>query len=198
MTVSRDPCGRWYVAFAVDAPDPEPLPAAGRAVGVDLGITDFAVTSDGQRIANPRHLARGPGTWPATKPAARPLPARSANRAKARAKVARAHRKIRAARADFLHNVSTGLVRDHDVIVLEDLAVQNMLRNRSLAQGDRGLRVGAFRAMLAYKAARSGAARDRGRLVVSRVEDLLGVRVSPRCQSLDTRRVAVPVLRHPA
>jgi putative transposase len=58
VTVSLDPCGRWYVAFAVDIPSPEPLPATGRAVGVDLGITDFAVTSGGQRIPNPRHLER--------------------------------------------------------------------------------------------------------------------------------------------
>src|SRR6185437_1703056 len=58
VTISRDPCGRWYVAFAVDMPGPEPLPATGRTAGVDLGITDFALTSDGQRIANPRHLER--------------------------------------------------------------------------------------------------------------------------------------------
>ena len=65
VTVSRDPCGRWYVSFAVDVPDPDPFPAAGRVAGVDLGITDFAVTSDGQRIPGPRHLDRRPGTWPA-------------------------------------------------------------------------------------------------------------------------------------
>ncbi len=58
VTVSRDPCGRWYVAFAVEVPAPAPLPAAGAMVGVDLGIKDFAVTSDGHKIANPRRLAR--------------------------------------------------------------------------------------------------------------------------------------------
>jgi putative transposase len=58
VTVSRDPCGRWYVSFAVDVPDPDPFPAAGRVAGVDLGVTDFAVTSGGQRIANPRHPER--------------------------------------------------------------------------------------------------------------------------------------------
>ena len=58
----------------------------------------------------------------------------SANRAKARAKVARAQRKVRAARADFLHKASTRLVRDHDVIAVEDLAVQNMVRNRRLSR----------------------------------------------------------------
>ena len=61
VTVSRDPCGRWYV-FAVDALDPGQLPATGAAVGVDLGIKDFAATSDGGKIANTRSLAAAPGT----------------------------------------------------------------------------------------------------------------------------------------
>ena len=77
VTVSRDPCGRWYVSFAVDVADPEQLPAAGSVVGVDLGIKDFAVTSGGEKIANPRTWNAGNGTWPATSgawPAARAGP----------------------------------------------------------------------------------------------------------------------------
>ena len=58
VTVSRGPCGRWYVSFAVDVTDPEQLPATGAVVGVDLGIKDFAVTSDGEKIPNLRRLAR--------------------------------------------------------------------------------------------------------------------------------------------
>ena len=58
VTVSRDPCWRWYVSFAMDAPDPEQLPATGAVAGVDLGIKDFAVTSDGEKIPNPHKLAR--------------------------------------------------------------------------------------------------------------------------------------------
>lgn len=80
----------------------------------------------------------------------------SANRAKAKAKVARAHRKVRASRADFLHKASTRLVRDHDVIVLEDLAVKNMVRNRSLAKAISDCGWGAFRGMVEYKATRAG------------------------------------------
>jgi putative transposase len=134
VTVSRDPCGRWYVAFAVDVPDPEPLPATGRAVGVDLGVKDFAVTSDGQRIPNPRHLERRARNLARYQRRLARCQKGSANRAKARAKAARPHRKVRAARTDFLHRASTRLVRDHDVIVLEDLAVTNMVRNRRLAK----------------------------------------------------------------
>ena len=58
VIVCREPDGRWYVTFTIDTSDPEPLPETGHAVGVDLGVTDFAVNSNGDRIANPRHLDR--------------------------------------------------------------------------------------------------------------------------------------------
>jgi putative transposase len=154
VTVSRDPCGRWYVSLTVDAPEPEPLPAARRVAGVDLGTTNFATTSDGQRIPNPRHLERRAKNLARYQRRMARCQLGSANRAKARAKVARAHRKVRAARTDFLHKASTGLVRAHDVIVLEDLGVQNMVRNRRLARTIAACGWGAFREMVEYKAAR--------------------------------------------
>jgi putative transposase len=156
VTVSREPCGRWYVSFAVDVPEPAPLPAACAMVGVDLGIKDFAVTSDGQKIANPRSLAkRERGLARYQRRLAR-CQQGSANRAKARAKVARAHRKVRASRTDFLHRTSARLVRDHDVIVIEDLAVKNMVRNRPLAKAISDSGWGTFRRMLEDKAVRAG------------------------------------------
>ena len=156
VTVSRDPCGRWYVSFAVDGPDPEQFPATGRVVGVDLGVKDFAVTSDGQRIANPRHLERRARNLARYQRRMARCQRGSANRAKAKAKVARAHRKVRAARTDFLHKASTRLVRGHDVIAVEDLAVKNMIRNRKLAKVVSDCGWGTFRAMIEYKAARHG------------------------------------------
>jgi putative transposase len=156
VTVSRDPCGRWYVSFAVDAADPVQLPAAGAVAGIDLGIKDFAVTSGGEKIPNPHRMARRERNLARYQRRLARCQKGSANRAKARAKVARAHRKVRASRQDFLHRTSARLVRDHDVIVIEDLNVAGMVRNRSLAKAISDCGWGTFRRMLKYKAARAG------------------------------------------
>ncbi len=156
VIVSREPDGRWYVTFTTNTTGPEPLPETGRAVGVDLGVKDFAVTSDGDRIANPRHLERKARNLARYQRRMARCQKGSANRAKARSKVARAHRKVRDARRDFLHRASTRLVRDNDVIVIEDLAVKNMVRNRSLARAISDCGWGEFRRQLEYKCQRYG------------------------------------------
>jgi putative transposase len=128
VTVSRDPCGRWYVSFAVEVADPEHLPTTGAAVGIDLGVKDFAVTSDGVKIPNPRKLADRACALARYQRRLARCQKGSKNQGKAKAKVARAYRKVRASRTDFLHRTSTALVREHDVIMIEDLAIRNMVR----------------------------------------------------------------------
>jgi len=136
VIVSREPDGRWYVTFTVDTVQPEPLPETGHAVGVDHGVKDFAVTSDGEKIANPRHLDRK---------------ARNLTRYQRRL----AHRKVRSARRDFLHRASTRLVRENDIIVIEDLNVSGMVRNRRLARAISDCGWGEFRRQLEYKCERA-------------------------------------------
>jgi putative transposase len=156
VIVCREPDGRWYVTFTVDAAEPEPLPEAGHAVGVDLGVRDFAVTSDTHKIANPRHLERRARNLARYQRRLARCQKGSKNRAKAAAKAARAHRKIRNARQDFLHRASIRLVRDNDIIVIEDLNVSGMVRNRRLARAISDCAWGEFRRQLEYKCQRYG------------------------------------------
>ena len=151
VIVSRESDGRWYVTLTIDTADPEPFPRTGHAIGVDLGVTDFAVTSAGERIANPRHLDRRARNLARYQRRLARCRKDSANRAKATAKVARAHCKVRNARQDFLHRASTRLVRGNDVIVIEDLTVANMVRNRHLARAISDCGWGEFRRQLVYK-----------------------------------------------
>jgi putative transposase len=125
-------------------------------VGIDLGVTNFAVTSDGDTIANPRYLERKARHLARYQRHLARCQKGSANRAKASAKVARAHRKIRSARKDFLHRASTRLIRAADIIVIEDLNVAGMVRNRQLARAISDCGWGEFRRQLAYKCQRYG------------------------------------------
>jgi putative transposase len=156
VIVSREPDGRWYVTFTAEAAAPVPLKQTGHAIGVDLGVTDFAATSDGDKIANPRHLERKARRLARYQRRLARCQQGSANRAKAAAKVARAHRKVRHARRDFLHRASTSLVRSADTIVIEDLNVCGMVHNRSLARAISDCGWGEFRRQLEYKCERYG------------------------------------------
>jgi putative transposase len=94
VIVSRESDGRWYVTFTIGTATPEPLPQTGRAVGVDLGVRDFAVTSAGERIPNPRHLERRARSLARYQRRLARCQKGSANREKAKLKAARAHRRL--------------------------------------------------------------------------------------------------------
>jgi putative transposase len=156
VTVARDPAGRWFVTFHVDVPVPEPLAATDHSVGVDLGLAHFAALSTGEKIAHPRHWERHERRLKRWQRRLARCQRRSKNRAKRALKVARAHARVADARRDFLHKASTRLVRENDVIAVEDLNVSGMVRSRKLARAISCTGWGEFRRQLAYKCGRYG------------------------------------------
>jgi len=156
VIICREPDGRWYVTFTIDTGSPEPLPETGHAVGIDLGVTVYAVTSNGDRITNPLHLDSKARKLARYQRRLARCQKGSANREKAKLKVARAHRKVRDARRDFLHRASARLVRSADTIVIEDLNVSGLVRNRQLARAISDCGWAEFRRQLAYKCQRYG------------------------------------------
>lgn len=154
VTVSRDPDGRWFVTFAVDIEAPPAPEPTGQTVGVDLGLTDFAVLSTAERVPHPRHMERRERRLKRYQRMMARKRKGSNNRDKAKRKAARAHSRVRDARRDFLHKTSTNLVRRFDAIAVEDLAVANMVRNRRLAKAISRTGWAEFRQMLTYKAHR--------------------------------------------
>jgi putative transposase len=134
ITVKLEPSGRWTVSLLVDDLTIQPLPPTDKAIGIDAGITSLVTTSDGEKVANPKHFAN---LYQKLRKAQKALSRKqkgSHNREKARRKVARVHAVIRDARQDFLHKLTTRLVRENQTIVAESLAVKNMVKNRKLSK----------------------------------------------------------------
>ena len=150
-TIRRNPSGKYFVSLLAEV-DIEALRSTGDAVGIDLGLKDFAVLSTGEVFANPRWLHRLDHRL---RQAQRVLSRRNpggANWEKQRRKVARLHERIHDAREDFLQKLSTEIVKSHDVIAIEDLQVERMLKDRRYAKGISEVSWARFRAMLTYKA----------------------------------------------
>ena len=151
ITVKLDPSGRWFVSLLVDDYTVETLLPTKKQVGIDAGVSSLIATSDGEKIANPKHFNR---LYHKLKVAQKELSRKtkdSSNRHKARLKVAKIYAKIKDARTDFLHKLTTDLVRNNSLIVIEDLAVRNMVQNRKLARSISDAAWGEMFRQLEYK-----------------------------------------------
>lgn len=152
VTVSRYPDGKYFASLLVEDGTAKPeLSSTGKVIGLDLGLTDFAIASDGSKFPHPRPLNKYERNL---KRKQRKLARRkkgSQNRHKARLKVAQVHSKIARVREDFHHKLSRKIVNENQAIVVEDLAVKNRVKNHNLAQAISDVGWGQFCTMLKYK-----------------------------------------------
>ena len=154
-TISRTPTGKYFVSILCDTGiecPPKTEVIEDTTVGIDLGIKDFAVTSDGEVVDNPKYLRNGIERLKVLQRRASKKKKGSNNRKKANKRLALLHEKIKNQRQDFLHKVSSRLVSENQTICLENLGVSNMMKNHCLAQAISDVSWSEFNRMVEYKA----------------------------------------------
>ena len=151
-TFSRVPSGKMYVSILCELPLETPIKKTGKKIGVDLGLKDFLITSDGKRFANPRFLKSFLKELKRQQKHLSGKEKDSKRKERQRLKVARLHEKITNSRSNMQHQISSFLIKNYDVIALESLNVKGMMANHRLAQAIQDVAWSGFVSKLEYKA----------------------------------------------
>lgn len=159
VTVSKNPCGQYYASVLTENDLPVPQASVdGRAIGVDVGLTNLAVTSDGSKFDNPRHIRKAERNLKRKQRKLSRKKKGSKGRDKARTLVAKVHQRISCARRDYLHKLSRKIVDENQVICVETLNAKGMTKNHKLAKAVSDAGFATLINFLEYKAARAGKA----------------------------------------
>ena len=152
VTISKNPSGKYYVSVLVEQMDKEKLSESESAIGIDLGLKEFCITSDGEMIENPRYLQKSENRLRKLQKDLSRCNKGSKNREKCRIKVARQYEKITNQRKDFLHKLSKRFIDENQIICLEDLSVKNMMSDHQIAKSIADVSWSKFVRQLKYKA----------------------------------------------
>ncbi len=154
VIVKRTKSGKWYAIVQAES-EPEPLPSTGKAIGMDVGVRHFLTDSEGRQIKNPRFYEKTLGRIRILQRNLSRMQKISKNREKCRLKLDKTHEKLVNQRNDFLYELSRFYVNNYDVIVVEDLQIQSLVRNHDLAQKIPDASWSKFLQPLSYKAERT-------------------------------------------